>query len=567
MEVEFRGPGSPGRIWERMMNMKRIRSLSLVLVLTLVLGLLPMRASAVYCIDLLQCIVETPLAGQPLKNNCQVPDEDQESYTVQLVSWYVGDDWETVVPVDVGEPADPGKRYWVQVEFTPKAGYMLMEDTEAIINRDIPDVVEYIDAGTVRAVRAMSMRYWGIGRAPLEVTQPYVGETPRYLVNYPETDRYSVTDLDWKKGTDWNHLLYVDPGEVFAAGETYWAIATIEPGANYIVGDPTAVTINGKALDPHSSRSPYNHNYYAVCTFTALERQDVTHVSLSIDEPQAGDQLYYRIRTSEPEKYNAFVGDWYQGTQWETAQVLRDEDHYQGGQDYWIRAVAFPEPGHVFAPDPTGRPTGMTMEINGIPAEQLAFNEQGYLTGAVRLRCPSVPGYVIYLDVPVNAYYAEAVEWAVENDVTSGTGPTTFSPDASCTRAQAMTFLWKAQGAPEPGRPQKAFGDVPENAYYAKSVFWALENGITSGFSADTFGSDVVCTRAQIVCFLWNAAGRPSAAVSNPFRDVPQGAYYEQAVLWAVENGITTGLSDDTFGPNEPCTRGQIVCFLYKAMQ
>ena len=170
-----------------------------------------------------------------------------------------------------------------------------------------------------------------------------------------------------------------------------------------------------------------------------------------------------------------------------------------------------------------------------------------------------------FSDVPADAYYFTPVEWAVKNGITSGTSATTFSPNAACTRAQAVTFLWRAAGSPAPKSAEMPFVDVSADAYYYDAVLWAVENGITAGTSATTFGPNITCSRAHIVTFLWRAQGTPSADVLNPFADVAVDAYYNKPVLWAVENGITAGTSATTFSPNADCTRAQIVTFLYRS--
>jgi hypothetical protein len=170
-------------------------------------------------------------------------------------------------------------------------------------------------------------------------------------------------------------------------------------------------------------------------------------------------------------------------------------------------------------------------------------------------------------DVAEGTYYYDAVLWAVENGITEGTSDTTFSPDDPCTRAQAVTFLWRAAGSPEPTSTEMPYTDVSANAYYYKAVLWAVEEGITEGTSETTFSPDQTCTRAHIATFLWRANGQPDSDAENPFTDVASGAYYETAVAWAAENGITTGTTTTTFSPNNSCTRGHIVAFLYRADQ
>ena len=171
-----------------------------------------------------------------------------------------------------------------------------------------------------------------------------------------------------------------------------------------------------------------------------------------------------------------------------------------------------------------------------------------------------------FTDVPAGAYYADAVKWAVAEGITSGTSPTTFSPNNGCTRAQMVTFLWRAAGCPEPESDYGPFRDVPKDAYYRKAVLWAAGEGITSGTSPTTFSPNATVTRAQTVTFLWRWEGEPEADQRSGFRDVPTGQYYSQAVSWAVEAGITNGTGTTTFSPGQTCTRAQIVTFLWRDM-
>ena len=168
-----------------------------------------------------------------------------------------------------------------------------------------------------------------------------------------------------------------------------------------------------------------------------------------------------------------------------------------------------------------------------------------------------------FVDVSGGAYYEDAVLWAVREGITSGTTATTFSPGASCTRAQMVTFLWRAAGSPK-ASGSNPFRDVSADTYYYDAVLWAVENGITSGISADAFAPDAMVTRAQTVTFLYRAAGSPAAAPGSSFSDVSGNAYYADAVSWAVEKGITSGTAAAAFSPDADCTRAQIVTFLYR---
>ena len=170
----------------------------------------------------------------------------------------------------------------------------------------------------------------------------------------------------------------------------------------------------------------------------------------------------------------------------------------------------------------------------------------------------------VFVDVATGSYYEDAVDWAVENGITKGTDDTHFSPDGICTRAQAVTFLWRAAGSPKPETRAMPFTDVPVGSYYYDAVLWAVENGITKGTSDTTFSPNMTCTRAQIVAFLWRSEKSPAAGIANPFADVKSTAYYADAVLWAVKENITKGTTSTTFSPNADCTRAQIVTFLWR---
>ena len=174
---------------------------------------------------------------------------------------------------------------------------------------------------------------------------------------------------------------------------------------------------------------------------------------------------------------------------------------------------------------------------------------------------PYLQETVRFDDVDPDAYYAKPVSWAVEQGITSGTSKTTFSPNANCTAAQILTFLWRANGSPKPAG-SVPFSDVKSSDYYADAAAWAYEKGIISG---GTFGGNTPCTRSMAVTYMWKAAGSPSAGTAS-FTDVPSGADYAQAVAWAVEKGVTSGTSSTTFSPDSICTRGQIVTFLCRGL-
>ena len=168
-----------------------------------------------------------------------------------------------------------------------------------------------------------------------------------------------------------------------------------------------------------------------------------------------------------------------------------------------------------------------------------------------------------------NAFYFKPVYWAYEArpQITNGMDQNYFGADASCSRGQVVTFLWRAAGCPEPESTETKFNDVGPNAFYTKAVAWAVEEGITNGMTATTFAPGATCTRGQIVTFLWRFMDSPAPKSGETgFTDVEATAFYARAVAWAVENKVTNGMTAVTFAPNETCTRGQVVTFLYRAM-
>ena len=185
-------------------------------------------------------------------------------------------------------------------------------------------------------------------------------------------------------------------------------------------------------------------------------------------------------------------------------------------------------------------------------------------SGGTSTTTPSQPTQT-FRDVSKRSYYYDAVTWAVENGVTDGTGSNTFSPDKACTRAEIVTFLWRAAGKPAAKSSVNPFTDVSSSAYYYDAVLWAVEVGITQGTSATTFSPDKTCSRAEAVTFLFRAASGKASSGTVPFTDVPANAYYKDAVLWAVAENVTQGTGSSTFSPDKTCSRAEIVTFLYRS--
>ena len=239
--------------------------------------------------------------------------------------------------------------------------------------------------------------------------------------------------------------------------------------------------------------------------------------------------------------------------------------------------------------DKTSAAAGTVVTLTATPKSGYTFKEWQVITGGVTIKDskftmpvgnveikaifeknatpPPAPTVNPFVDVPSGVYYEEAVLWAVDKGITKGTDTTHFSPNGICTRAQAVTFLWRAAGSPAAKSGAMPFTDVKAGSYYETAVLWAVENGITKGTTATTFSPEQNCSRAQIVTFLWRSEKSPAAGTVNPFTDVKASAYYADAVLWAVKKDVTKGTTATTFSPNDNCTRAQIVTFLYRAMK
>lgn len=266
-----------------------------------------------------------------------------------------------------------------------------------------------------------------------------------------------------------------------------------------------------------------------------------------------GDSLSY-VRFTPPASRSGTLYDQYSGLQ--GSAVTSFTNYYRSGSSRLLDGVSFlAVPGYtgMVSINYTGRSSGGAT-FSGVVEIQV------YAAGGP----PTIDGYLPFRDISSSAYYFDAVKWAVNTGITSGTTATTFSPDAACTRAQMVTFLWRAAGSPAPRSSVNPFRDINSGAYYYQAVLWAVEQGITSGTSSTTFSPDAIITRGQTVMFLYRNAGSPASGTGSAFDDVKIGDYYSSAVRWAVANGITSGTSATTFSPSASCTRAQIVTFLYR---
>ena len=344
---------------------------------------------------------------------------------------------------------------------------------------------------------------------------------------------------------------HADPGVPLRQVEPDWILVT--PAAN---NPPPADSIPYGTLLTDVEKREYKPGEWVTATFSAVNPRHITTLTLA-EDPRVADYSYLLVQKQV-------------GGNWVT--VKTDTDPYttfrcvrNGGLSTGWQATV-----------------GWLLKGSDLSSGVYRLVYQGFVKNALpvgsyrKFLCASSPFTVNapaqtnpFRDVSAGAWYYDAVLWAVNRTppITTGTGADTFSPNAPCTRAQAVTFLWRAAGCPAPKTGVSRFTDVQPTAYYRDAVLWATERGITTGTGAGTFSPNAPCTRAQIVTFLWRAAGSPAAGGSIPFRDVPANAYYAAAVRWAVANGVTTGTSAAVFSPNAPCTRAQIVTFLYRDMQ
>ena len=351
---------------------------------------------------------------------------------------------------------------------------------------------------------------------------------------------YTVAYTEWTSADGASLVI----GDKFQPGTAYTAKITLETsGAGVFSAKSTYNTIEGKTATVSPALTGDNHADSVILTYTF----DATEGSAggSTGGGSTGGVTTYAITVKDSKNGDVIAS------------------HKSAAKGTTVTLTVDPDKGYVLDTltvlDDKDKEIKLT-EKNG---KYFFTMPSGKVTVAGRFKVEQPAGKHPFTDIPSGAYYENAVIWAADKGITGGTSATTFSPNGICTRAQAVTFLWRAAGSPAP-KSMNSFADVPADAYYAKAVAWAVENGITSGTGGGKFSPNATCTRAQIVTFLYRAAGSPAVSGGNAFSDVKAGAYYADAVTWAANKGITGGIGNGLFGSDNNCTRAQIVTFLYR---
>ena len=460
--------------------------------------------------------VTAPAKGTALATSATLPADAKYTAAVQ---WFD----EAAPATEVTGNAKGGKRYTAKITLTANAGESFAESLNGTTTAD-GYTIAYVD------------------RTTLELTQ-----------TFRVTEAAVLTGLEvtgYTGGTK-------SAGDTISTNEVT-VKATYDDGtedANY--QDYEIVYANGTSLSRGDTTFTVRKDTVtATYTFqNAVTGKTVTAELFALTDPNLtfnGNDQIEAIRNAVARKpeYAGLVGDFTVIVQRAGAEVTEASD--AGSYEIYITCEA----GTKYDAQAT------PLKIGSVRIKSLPSNGGMASVGKPALRDT---GIVEFADVRPGSYYYDAVRWAVENDITSGTSDDLFSPDAACTRAQVITFLWRATGSPQPVSRTNPFTDVPSNAYYRDAVLWAVEQGITNGVSATRFDPDATITRGQMAALLYRTAGTPAVSGGSSFVDVGASAYYSKAVAWAYQNDIASGTGANRFSPNAVCTRAQIVTFLYRA--
>ncbi|MBE7033773.1 MAG: S-layer homology domain-containing protein [Ruminococcaceae bacterium] len=434
----------------------------------------------------------------------------------------------------------------------------------------------------------------------ISIPAPEAGKTPNYngVINEDGVsfsdggDEYTENGIRWGKyANDYG----IDEDDVFASDMGYRATIYLTIDDAYALhknneGEyDTLVYVNGEEARYEVDGNSVTVYYEVNADKVVISSADI----MGIDYPEIGKTPDCTPVSVMPHYYDA-KADYGSVTWYEDGEYMDKSDTFKGGKTYSVVLYVDTirtgwDDVATFSKNPTATLNGFSVDEKNVErltdttlmitytfpkleAEEEKIQEEVKPTEKEKepekpteTEKPQESEKATFTDVHENEYYYEPVMWAVSEGITSGTGATTFSPDATCSRGQVVTFLHRMIGSPEPAAISNPFTDVKSDAYYYKPVMWAFGSNITGGTSQAKFSPDANCTRAQVVTFLWRTAGQPKPKENNnPFTDVKPDSYYYDAVLWAVEQGITGGTSQAKFSPDAKCTRGQVVTFLYR---
>lgn len=497
--------------------------------------------------------VVAPADGEmPDTSTIRVPEN--ANYTIESV-WWFNDNAEHT------SAFQGGQEYDVRIYITAKQGYTFIDEEmlNASINGENVAIDRYDSArdGVLISYNFPKVPITNIKVEGLEAPVP--GAMPDTTAIIDEQAGYQISQahgISWYKHGDYANEVTTP----FKAGEFYDAIIWLAPkeGNSFafenILQQYGNYQVNGKDASLHRYWGSDLINIR--CEFSKL---DISEIDVSgIVAPEVGampDTTTFTIPNNA--SYNIENIWWFDGDREQTSA-------FEANKSYEVRLFVTPKPGASFAAEDS-----MQASINGNDVGIARYDGAEYSV-LIAYKFPALASTQPdeengFKDIFVTDYYYQPVQWAVDNKITSGVDPHHFSPNKPCRRADALTFLWRSMGEPEPRNVHNPFADVSPNAYYYKAVLWAVENNISSGISSTQFGPMQVCDRGQIVTFLWRAQGKPDVALSNSFGDVSSNQYYAKAVQWAVNNNITKGTGANKFSPAASCTRGQIVTFLYNA--
>ena len=547
------------------------------------------------------------VAGEiPSINGITVTSSNADKIKKALVLWS-----------NTSTPFVAGQEYSTTVYLEPKEGVTFADDMKLTVNGKVVNLTKKDPNGSVQFLVKITAVAPSTGpnyvtEAAVQVAAPVAGEHPQGPVNIPvlssNADKIKTSMMWW---------FDMKTSDTFVSGQEYTANIYLEPKEGVTFADDMKLNVNGKVVnlakkDPNGSvqflvkipatGSTHTHSYG-----TEWKYDDTNHWH----ECECGDKADIAAhsasewivdtaatKTADGAKHKECTvckkvletatisatgggsssggGGGSSGGAGVTTYAITVQNskngtvtasHKSAAKDTAVTLTVTPDKGYVLDTltvlDSKDKAVKLT-EKNG----KYTFTmPAGKVTVSAAFKAAAPASENPFTDVPSGAYYEDAVVWAVKKGITSGTSATTFNPDGSCTRAQAVTFLWRAAGSPEPKSATMPFTDVPAGSYFEKAVLWAVENGITKGTSDTTFSPDASCTRAQIVTFLWRAGGSPAVSGNSAFSDVASDAYYAAAVAWAEKNGVTGGIGGGLFGSDNTCTRAQIVTFLHRAMK